>query len=289
MNNIKVFLVLAGLTALLLAVGDIIAGDSGIFVAGVIALIMDVNGYFYSDRIVLRQFDAKPADALSYPKLHAIVNALAEKASLPIPAIYLVENNNPNAFAVGRNPKKATIVITTGLLNMLSEDELTAIIAYEMAHIANRDTFLGGVVAAIAGSIFATADKSAWASFFGLRKKKPQSQLISFLLPVFGPISAMFVQTCLTRTRELDADLLAAKWCGNPLWMAAALEKIDTAQSQHVLQTAETHPASVHLFVVNPLQDKKLSALFATHPLTVERIAYLKMLKADSISAGLFS
>lgn len=285
MNNIKVFFVLAGLTALLLAVGDIIAGDSGMFVAGVLALIMDINGYFYSDRIAFNVFDAKPANVAAYPELQTIIQSMAEKASLPVPAVYLVNNDNPNAFAVGRNPKKASIVVTTGLLNTLNHNELTAIMAYEMAHIAQHDTFLGGVVAAIAGSIFATADKAAWTNFFGLRKKKPASKLISFLVPVFAPISAMFVQTCLTRVRELDADQFAAKLCGNPLWMAAALEKIDAAQSQHVFHAAETHPASVHLLVVNPLQDKKLSALFATHPLTMERIAYLKAVEAGPVSA----
>jgi len=258
----------------MLMVGDLIAGHPGILVAALLALLMNINAYFYSDVIVLRLHHAKKMDA-ALP-IQDIIKALADKAGLPIPTLYLIENDVPNAFAVGRNAKKASIALTAGLIKILNSDELTAVLAYEMAHILHRDTFVGGAIATVAGGITGIADKSVWASIFGMHVKNKNPHLNGVVMMVVGPIATLLIRLAIARSREYEADATGAALCGNPLWLASALEKIEVAKSQSVFVLAEIRPATAHLFIVNPLHSKKLAALFATHPSTEARILRLK-------------
>ena len=283
MNTFKIFFLLATTTLILLIFGDLIAGHAGFFVALIIALMMIINACFYSDVVVLRLYRAKKVDDADFP-VRAIVKALADKAGLPMPALYAIDSDIPNAFAVGRNPKKASLVVTGGLLKSLNHNELTAVLACEMAHIQNRDTFLGGAIASVAGGITGLADKAVWANFFGMRTKNDESHLNEFVMTFLGPMAALPIQLAMARSREFEADAAGAALCGNPLWLVSALEKLEAAKSKNIFATAETHPGTAHLFVVNPLRDRKLLLLFTTHPTTEARIARLKESPVSAIA-----
>ncbi len=274
MNNFKAYFLLTVVTLFMLLLGDLIGGHSGILVAALIALLMNINAYFYSDVIVLRLYHAKKMDDVNLP-VQSMVKTLADKAGLPVPALYLIENDVPNAFAVGRNPKKASIAVTSGLLTVLNPNELTAVLAYEMAHILHQDTFVGGAIATVAGGITGVADKSVWASVFGMHVKNKKPHLNDIVMMFVGPIAALLVRLAIARSREFEADTTGAALCGNPLWLISALEKIEAAKSKDVFVLAEIRPGTAHLFVVNPLH-AKLTALFVTHPTTEARVRRLK-------------
>lgn len=275
MNNFKAYFLLIVLTLFMLVIGDLIAGHSGILVAAILAVLMNINAYFYSDIIILRLYHAKKMDDADFP-VRSILTSLVNKMGLPMPTLYLIDSDIPNAFAVGRNPKKASLAVTTGLLSVLNHDELTAVLAYEMAHVLHQDTFLGGVIAAVVGGITGIADKTVWANVFGIHVKNKKPHLNGVVMMVVGPVAAFLVQLVMARSREFEADAAGAALCGNPLWLASALEKMEASKSKGVFMSAEMHPGTAHLFAVNPLCEKKLVALFSTHPSTEKRVRYLK-------------
>lgn len=277
MNNLKTFILMAGLTALFIAIGGILGGQTGIIIAVVFAVAMNMGSYWYSDKIVLRLYQAKEVSANHSSAIYQIVADLAKRAKLPMPKVYIIDNDAPNAFATGRNPNNAAVAATTGLIAMLSQQELTGVLAHEMSHILHRDTLISAVSATIAGAISGIANLFMWLSLFGGgRDGENANPFVAILLMILAPIAAMLIQMTISRSREYAADAAGAKLCGQPLWLASALEKLE-ASKQHVsFKNAEKYPATAHLFIVNPLHGQKAAELFSTHPLTAERIRRLR-------------
>ena len=275
MNTFRTGLLLAALTGLFLAVGWLIGGGSGMVVAFLIALAMNVLAYWNADRMVLAMYRAHPVDPASAPALHAIVEELARRAEMPMPRIYLIESDQPNAFATGRNPRNAAIAATTGLLRLLSREELTGVLAHELAHVKNRDTLTMTVAATIAGAIGMIAN---FAYFFGAggSREQPLGPIGVLMVAILAPITATLVQLAVSRTREYDADREGAELSGRPLWLASALAKIEAGARGIPNPRAEANPATAHLFIVNPLHGRGVDSLFATHPSTANRIRLLQ-------------
>ncbi|MFO1185551.1 MAG: zinc metalloprotease HtpX [Bauldia sp.] len=280
MNILKTAMLLAALTALFMGVGYLIGGQGGMMIALVIAAAMNLFSYWNSDKIVLRMHNAVEVDAASAPRYHAIVERLAAAAGLPMPRVYLIETPQPNAFATGRDPSHAAVCATTGLLSSLSEEELAAVMAHELGHIRNRDTLTMTVTATIAGAISMLGN---FAFFLGPndRREGNGAGMIGVLLAVIvAPLAAMLVQMAISRTREYSADRAAAEITGRPDWLISALIKIAEGAGRVVNIDAERHPATAHLFIVNPLHGGRFDNLFATHPSTENRVAALEELAA---------
>ncbi|QDP73129.1 zinc metalloprotease HtpX [Legionella israelensis] len=275
MNNIKTFILLAALTALLLIIGSLLGGRAGLMIALVFAVVMNFSAYWFSDKIVLHMYHAEPLNE-NHP-VYTIVSRLAEKAQLPVPRVYIVDNPTPNAFATGRNPQNACIAVTSGLLERLSSEELTGVLAHELAHVAHRDTFISVVAATLAGAISGIANLFMWTSmFFNSSEEGHTNPFVAILMMILAPIAAALIQMAVSRSREYEADAGGAQLCGQPLWLANALAKLENANRQEQFNDAETHPATAHLFIVNPLSSERLTALFATHPPISERIKRLQ-------------
>src|SRR5712675_688707 len=253
MNYFRTAILLAGLTALFMGVGYLIGGASGATIALVIAAATNLFAYWNSDRMVLSMYGAHEVDARTAPELVSIVAALAVRAGLPMPRVLLMDNPQPNAFVTGRNPENAAVAVTTGLVQSLSREELSGVIAHELAHIKNHDTLLMTVTATIAGAIS---------------------------MMILAPLGAMLVQMAISRTREYAADNLGARIAGQPMWLASALMKIENAAHQVPNMEAERNPATAHMFIINPLSGHGMDNLFATHPSTENRIAALQQLAA---------
>jgi heat shock protein HtpX len=275
MNYLRTVILLAGLTALFMAVGYLIGGQGGMLIALLIAAAMNLFSYWNSDRLVLSMHGAHEVDERTAPELYAIVRELAAKAGLPMPRIYLMDNPQPNAFATGRNPEHAAVAATTGLLEMLSREEVAGVLAHELAHVKNRDTLTMTITATIAGAISMLAQ---FGMFFGGGHRENNHGLGvvgSLLMVILAPIAAMLVQMAISRTREYAADRLGAEISGHPEWLASALGKLERAAHAIPNETAELNPATAHLFIVNPLSGAGMDNLFATHPSTENRIAAL--------------
>jgi heat shock protein HtpX len=274
MSYARTALLLAGMTGLFLAIGYMLGGEGGMMIAFVIALGMNVFSYWNSDKIVLRMYGARQVDARSAPEFYQIVAGLAQNAGLPMPKVFIMENAQPNAFATGRNPENAAVAATTGLLNMLSAEEIAGVMAHELAHVRNRDTLIMTITATIAGAISMLAN---FAFFFGGNSRNNPLGMIGTLLIMFlAPMAAMVVQMLISRTREYEADRIGAEICGHPLWLASALNKLDKGASLVDNHAAEDNPATAHMFIVNPLHTRKTDSLFSTHPNMENRIAALK-------------
>jgi heat shock protein HtpX len=275
MVAVRTGLLLAALTALFLVVGFLVAGEGGAILAFVLALATNLFAWWYSDRMVLAAHRAQRVDARTAPDLHALVAALARRAGLPMPAVYVIDAPQPNAFATGRDPQHAAVAVTTGLLRSLSRDELAAVIAHELAHIRHRDTLIMTIAATLAGAI------AFLANFFYLfagqsdSRNHPLGLIGSILLLILAPLAATLIQLAISRAREFEADRGGAEICGDPTALAAALKRIEAIASDISLPSAETHPATAPLFIVHPLHGSALSALFRTHPPTEERIRRL--------------
>jgi len=275
MNNVKTLILLASLTALLLIIGSLLGGRIGLFIALMFTLLKNFSAYWFSDQIVLKMYQAEPLN--EQHAVYTIVSHLAEKAALPIPKVYIIDNPVPNAFATGRNPDNACIAVTSGLFEMLNREELTGVLAHEMAHVAHRDTFISVVAATLAGAISGIANLFMWTSMFSNDSEGEHiNPVAGILLMILAPIAAALIQMAVSRSREYEADIGGAKLCQQPLWLANALGKLETANRQNIFQQAETHPATAHLFIVNPLNSERLSNLFSTHPPIEERIKRLK-------------
>jgi heat shock protein HtpX len=279
MNLLRTFLLIAAMTALFMTVGYLIGGRGGMMIALVFAAAMNVFSWWNSDKMVLRMHRAVEIDEANAPEYHAIVKALAERAGLPMPAVYLIENDQPNAFATGRNPQNSAVAVTTGLLNRLTNEEAAGVIAHELAHIKNRDTLTMTITATLAGAISMLGN---FAFFFGGSRNRdnPLGGLGTLLAVLVAPFAAMIVQMAISRTREYSADRLGAQICGNPLWLAAALRKI-AAGHGIINESAERNPASAHMFIVNPLNGMRMDGLFSTHPALENRIAELEALATE--------
>lgn len=276
MSYARTALLLAGMTGLFLAIGYMIGGESGMVIAFVIALGMNAFSYWNSDKVVLRMYGARPVDAQSAPEFYQMVADLAKRANLPMPKVYIMENPQPNAFATGRNPENAAVAATTGLLNMLSPEEIAGVMAHELAHVKNRDTLIMTITATIAGAISMLAN---FAFFFGGssdNRNNPLGPIGGILIMILAPMAAMLVQMLISRTREYEADRIGAEICGQPMWLASALNKMHQGASLIDNHAAENNPATAHMFIVNPLHGRKTDSLFSTHPNMENRIAALK-------------
>lgn len=273
MNYLRTAVLLAGLSGLFLAIGFLLGGEAGLVVALLVAGAMNIFAYWSSDKIVLRMYGARQVDAGSAPELYGIVRQLARNAELPMPKVYLIENDQPNAFATGRNPENAAVAATTGLLRRLSSEEVAGVMAHELAHVKNRDTLIMTVTATLAGAISMLAN---FAFFFGGNRNNPLGIVGTLAVMILAPLAAMLVQMAISRAREYEADRIGAEICGRPLWLASALEKIQRAASGIDNRVAEANPATAHLFIINPLHAHKVDNLFSTHPNTAKRVARLR-------------
>jgi len=270
-------LLLAGMTALFMAVGFFLGGTQGMMIAFLVALAMNAFAYWNSDQAVLRMHGAHEVDARNQPDLFNLVGQLAQRAGLPMPRVYIMDNDQPNAFATGRSPEKGAVAVTTGLMKILDRDEAAGVIAHELAHIKNHDTLIMTITATIAGALGMLAN---FGMFFGgntsENRNNPFGMVGVILVAILAPFAAMVVQMAISRSREYEADRIGAKICGQPLWLADALGKLDHAAKRIDNPTAEARPATAHLFIVNPLHGRTMDSLFSTHPSLANRIARLQ-------------
>ena len=277
MNTLRTGVLLAGLTGLFLAVGFMLGGEGGLVIAFGLALAMNAFAYWNSDKLVLRMHGAREVGEGDAPSLVRMVRQLAEQAELPMPKVYVMETEQPNAFATGRNPDNAAVAVTQGLLQRLSAEETAGVLAHELAHIKNRDTLTMTVTATLAGAISMLANFGLFfGAFGGGNRNNPLGIVGVLLIAILAPMAAMLVQMAISRAREYEADRIGAEICGRPLWLAAALEKISGAAQAIDNQAAERNPASAHLFIINPLHAHKVDGLFTTHPSTAERVSRLR-------------
>src|SRR5262245_54043310 len=279
MNYFRTALLLAGLTALFMGVGFLIGGKSGAMIALAVAAATNLFTWWNSGRMVLSMYGAHEVDRSSAPDLYNLVAELAANAQLPMPRVFIMEEAQPNAFATGRHPDNAAVAVTVGLMQQLSRDELAGVIAHELAHIRNHDTLIMTVTATIAGAISMIAQ---FGMFFGGHRNNNGPGIIgSIVMMIAAPFAAMLVQMAISRTREYAADNLGARICGNPMWLASALSRIENAAHQLPNPEAERNPATAHMFIINPLTGQGMDNLFATHPSTENRIAALQQLAAE--------
>ena len=280
-NYLRTVVLLAGLTALFLGVGYLIGGTAGAVIALIIAVAMNGFAYWNADSVVLRRFNAKPVTRESAPEFYDIVAELARRADLPMPKVFLIDNPQPNAFATGRNPQNAAVAATTGLLRNLNAQEIAGVMAHEMAHVKSRDTLTMTITATVAGAISMLAN---FGLFFGSgnTRDNPLGGLGVLLVALLAPFAAMMVQFAISRSREYEADRIGAEICGNPLWLASALGKLQRGAATIDNIAAERNPATAHMFIVNPLHMRSVDGLFSTHPSTANRIRRLQAMANPS-------
>jgi len=273
MNVLRTGVLMALMTGLFLVVGFLIGGQIGMVIAFLFAAGSNLFAYWNSDKMVLRMYGAREVDETSAPELVHLVRQLATKAGLPMPRVFIAENEQPNAFATGRNPEHAAVCVTTALLQRLDNEELAGVLAHELSHVKNRDTLTMTIVATLAGAVSMLAN---FAFFMGGRR----NFIGSLLVMLFAPLAAVLVQSAISRTREYEADRMGAEISGRPLWLASALQRIDRNAQVTPNPEADAHPATAHMFIINPLHGG-LTSMFASHPSTEERIARLKAIAAQ--------
>lgn len=278
MNYFRTALLLAGLTALFMGVGFLVGGKTGMGIAFLVAVAMNLFSYWNSDKMVLSSYDAREVDQQTAPEYYGLVAELARNAGLPMPRVYVIQDDQPNAFATGRNPQNAAVAATTGLLNGLTREEVAGVMAHELAHIKNHDTLIMTITATIAGAISMLAN---FAFLFGGNRdnNNPLGWVGAIVAAIVAPFAAMIVQMAISRTREYAADRLGAEICGRPVWLASALHKIAGAAHAIPNEAAERNPATAHMFIINPLTGQGMDNLFSTHPNTENRIAALMELE----------
>ena len=278
MNVMKTVALLAFMTALFMGIGLLIGGQAGMIIALVIAAGMNVFSYWNSDKMVLRMHNAVEVDHTNAPEYYEIVSRLAEAAQLPMPAVYVIDSEQPNAFATGRNPENAAVAASTGLLSSLTAEEIAGVMAHELAHIQNRDTLIMTITATFAGAISMLGN---FALFFGGNRQNGIGIIGTLIAMLVAPFAAMLVQMAISRTREYAADRLGAEICGNPIWLATALERIAASAGRIPNRLAEESPGTAHMFIINPLGQHARDNLFSTHPNTENRIAALEQLAEE--------
>jgi heat shock protein HtpX len=280
MNTIKTGLLLGALTGLLMLIGGWFGGQNGVVIAFFFAVVMNFGSYWFSDKLVLRMVHAQAVSESEAPELYAMVKNLALKASMPMPRVYIIPGDTPNAFATGRNEQHAVVAVTEGILRILGRDELEGVIAHELTHIRNRDILIGSIAATLAGAIVMLAHMAQWAAMFGGAGSDDDeggSNIVGLILmAVLAPIAATLIQMAISRSREYLADAGGAKISGKPYGLAGALEKLSRA-SQAIPMNA--NPSTAHMFIVNPLTGRSLMNLFSTHPPIEERIARLRSMR----------
>lgn len=276
-NWIKTAMLMAAITALFGIIGALLGGQSGMLLALGFALVMNFFSYWFSDTLVLKMYNAQQVDATSAPQFYAMVQELAQRAQLPMPRVYLINEDAPNAFATGRNPEHAAVAATTGILRVLSERELRGVMAHELAHVKHRDILISTISATMAGAISALAN---FAVFFGGRDSegRPTNPIASIAIAILAPLAASLIQMAISRAREFEADRGGAEISGDPQALASALDKIHRYAQGIPLTPAEAHPETAQMMIMNPLSGGGLSGLFSTHPPTEERIRRLQEL-----------
>jgi heat shock protein HtpX len=283
MATFRTGVLMAAITALFLGVGYLIGGQAGMLIALIVAAGMNAFAYWNSDRLALAAHGAQQVDERTAPELHAMLRELAGRAGLPMPRVYLIPSDQPNAFATGRNPENAAVAATTGLLRALSPEEVAGVMAHELAHVKNRDTLLMTVTATFAGAVSMLAN---FAFFFRGRDSNGLGLIGTLTLMILAPLAAGLVQMAISRTREYEADRIGAEICGQPLWLASALRKIAGLAGRIDMDAAERNPGMAHLFIVNPLHAHAHDSLFATHPATENRVAALMAMAGDGAASG---
>ena len=283
MSMLRTSLLLAGLTALFLALGYLIGGQTGMVMALIIAIATNIFAYWNSDKMVLRMYNAQEVDRRSAPELVGLVQQLAGRAQLPMPRVYIIDEAQPNAFATGRDPRHAAVAVTSGLLRTLSHQELAGVLAHELAHVANRDTLIMTVTATLAGALGMLAN-FGW--LLGGNRDNQSGFIANILAIILAPLAAMLVQFAISRTREYAADRLGAEISGHPMWLASALQKLESAARRIDNSSAEQNPATAHLFIVNPRHGRSFDNLFSTHPSTESRVRALRELATRTGSVG---
>ena len=278
-NIFKTGLLLAVLSAMLILLGGAMGGRGGMLIGLVMALVMNVGSYWFSDKIVLRMYGAQPLEERDAPELHAMVRRLTIKAGIPMPRVYLIPSEAPNAFATGRNPEHAAIAVTSGIMRILDEDELEGVIAHELAHVKNRDVLISTIAATLAGAITYLAHMIQWSAFLGGHRSDDEeggSPFAALFMAFLAPIAAMLVQMAVSRAREYQADATGAGLAGRTKGLQRALGKLHMAAERVPMHA---NPATAHLFIVNPLTGRSLMTLFSTHPPIEERIARLAAMR----------
>jgi heat shock protein HtpX len=280
MNVLRTTVLLAALTALFLVIGGAIGGNQGLFIAFVFALLMNFASYWFSDKIVLSMYGAREVSLNEAPDLYRLVQRLAQRAGIPMPRVYIIPSDAPNAFATGRNPQHGAVAVTEGILRMLDTDELAGVLAHELGHIRNRDTLIMTVAATLAGAITMLAHMAQWGAIFGFGRRDDEDSggggmLGLLFMAILAPIAATLIQLAISRGREYFADSTGAAVAGSPSGLARALEKLHYASQRLPM---DANPATAHLFIVNPLTGGSLVNLFSTHPPIEERIRRLRRL-----------
>lgn len=276
-NWFKTTILLGIMTALIVFIGRLLGGEQGMILAFILAIGMNFFSYYYSDRIVLKMYKASEVTQSENPVIFEIVSELAGKAGLPMPRIYIIPEDSPNAFATGRNPNHAVVAVTRGLLNLMNRDEITGVISHEMAHIKNRDILIGSIAATMAGAIMIAASMARWTAIFGGGSNDDEGGLGGIgliIMSILAPVAAMLVQMAISRSREYHADSTGASFTGRPSGLAGALEKLGTYSGKIPMHTK--NPNTAHMFIVNPLSGGSMANLFSTHPPLQERIARLR-------------
>jgi heat shock protein HtpX len=282
MNTMKTALLLAALTGFFLAVGYLLGGEGGLMIALLVALATNAFAYWNSDRMVLRMSNAREVGPAEAPELYDIIRQLTGRAGLPMPRVYVIEEDQPNAFATGRSPEHAAVAVNTGLLRHLSREEVTGVLAHELGHVRNRDTLTMTVAATLSGAI------GMLATFGGLmgggrdaNGRPLMNPIVAIAAMILAPLAASLVQMAISRSREYEADRAGAEISGNPLWLASALQRLHEGTQAIPNATAEAHPALAHMYIDNPLSGGGMASLFSTHPPMEERIARLQAMAGD--------
>lgn len=280
-NRIRTTILLAAMTALIVIVGNLLGGQQGMIIAFVIAAGMNFFSYWFSDKIVLKMYRAQEVTEQQAPEVHGIIKELARRAQLPMPKVYVIPQEAPNAFATGRNPQHAVVAVTQGLLNLMNREEVMGVLAHELGHVKNRDILIGSIAATMAGAIMIVGSMARWFAFFGGGSSDDDNGggIVGLIVMAFlAPIAAMIIQMAISRSREYLADSTGAGFAGHPEGLASALEKLGR-YSQRLPMHA--NPSTAHMFIVNPLSGRSLKSLFSTHPPLEQRIARLRGKRPD--------
>lgn len=273
-NMMKTAILMAAITALFMALGQMLGGRTGMMLALLVAVGMNFFSYWFSDKMVLKMYNAREVDAQSAPRFYAMVQELAQRAELPMPKVYLIDERAPNAFATGRNPEHAAVAATTGIINVLSERELRGVMAHELAHVKHRDILISTISATMAGAISMLAN---FAMFFGGRDNegRPANPIVGIAVAILAPLAASLIQMAISRAREFEADRGGAEISGDPQALASALQKIHNVARGIPMEAAERHPETAQMMIMNPLSAGGIKGMFSTHPATEERVARL--------------
>ncbi|MBF0212455.1 MAG: zinc metalloprotease HtpX [Magnetococcales bacterium] len=278
MNNLRFMILMAAMTGLFLAIGQVLGGRDGMLIALLLAGAMNFWAWWNSDQAVLSMYNAIEVTPGQAPELYGIVQELARRGNLPMPRVYVIDDPSPNAFATGRDPEHAAVAATTGILRILTREELAGVMAHELAHVQHRDILIGTMTATLAGAVTTLIQFSGL--FSGSRSDSEHDSgrgwIAEILMMLLAPLAAMLIQMAVSRSREYGADEGGARLCGNPLWLASALNKLERGSQNIPLRGAEENPATAHLFIVSPLSAGMISGLFSTHPPMEERIARLQ-------------